>query len=56
MPRARRLPAYRRHKARDLAVATLDGRDRYLGEYGTAYSYRRYLDVLASQLQAESRA
>ena len=33
-----KLPAYRRHKARGLAVVTLSGMDFYLGPYGTSAS------------------
>jgi len=31
-----RLPKYRHHKAKDLALVTFDGRDYYLGKYGSS--------------------
>lgn len=47
MPRTNRPPAYRLHKARNLAVVTLGGKDHYLGPYGTPDSYERYARLLA---------
>ena len=35
-------PAYRHHKARDLAVVTIAGRDVYLGKYGSSESRQAY--------------
>jgi len=36
MPRLTgKIPAYRLHKARNLAVVTLDGRNHYLGPFGS---------------------
>jgi hypothetical protein len=34
MPRTNRPPSYRLHRARNLAVVTIDGKDHYLGRYG----------------------
>src|SRR5690242_14001794 len=36
------LPKYRRHRASGQAVVTLNGRDLYLGRYGTAASRAEY--------------
>ena len=45
-----RLPAYRHHKARGLAVVRLNGHDFYLGRYGTAESKVEYDRVIAEWL------
>jgi len=50
MSRPRRTPAYRKHKASGQAVVTIDGRDVYLGPYGTDASYREYDRILAEWL------
>jgi integrase len=42
MPRTPRIPSYRCHRPTGLAVVTLNGRDIYLGKYGTAESRREY--------------
>ncbi len=42
-----RLPKYRRHRAKGLAVVTLDGRDHYLGKYGSAESREKYRRLTA---------
>lgn len=50
-------PKYRLHKARNLAAVTIDGKDRYLGEYGSPESYEEYAHLIAEWrqgLQAES--
>jgi integrase len=46
------IPAYRRHKASGQAVVTLNGKDIYLGRYGTAASKRRYEQLIAEWLAA----
>ncbi|HEV3235339.1 MAG TPA: hypothetical protein VGZ25_00020, partial [Gemmataceae bacterium] len=48
MPRLKKgaLPAYRHHKARDLAVVTIEGRDYYLGPYGTPSSKKKYVALI----------
>jgi integrase len=43
-------PAYRLHKARGLAVVTIDGRDHYLGPYGSAESREQYDRLIAEWL------
>lgn len=40
-------PKYRLHKARNLAVVTIDGKDRYLGKYGSAESRKLYAKLIA---------
>ncbi|MCC6670119.1 MAG: hypothetical protein IT458_03600 [Planctomycetes bacterium] len=45
-----RLPSYRRHKPTGQAVVTLNGRDHYLGRYGTAASVEAYNRLLAEWL------
>jgi integrase len=42
-----RPPKYRRHKAKNLAVVTLNGRDHYLGKYGSAASHEAYRRLTA---------
>jgi hypothetical protein len=37
-----REPSYRHHKARNLAVVTLDGKDHYLGKYNSPESREKY--------------
>lgn len=51
MPRlVNRPPSYRKHRASGKAVVTIDGRDVYLGPYGTATSRREYDRVIAEWL------
>ncbi len=42
-----KLPAYRHHKARGLAVVTLNGKNIYLGPYGTSASKAEYDRVIS---------
>lgn len=44
MPKTGRPQSYRLHKARDCAVVTIDGRNHYLGRYGSPDSLQKYLD------------
>jgi integrase len=46
MPARPRVPAYRHHKSTGRAVVTLNGRDVYLGAYGTIESRERYARVI----------
>ena len=46
-----RTPSYRLHKPSGQAVVTLDGRDFYLGRYGTATSRAEYDRLIAEWLQ-----
>jgi integrase len=47
MPRTSRPPTYRHHKARNSAVVTIDGRNHYLGPYGSAESHEKYARLIA---------
>jgi integrase len=47
MPRINRPPSYRLHKARNLAVVTLDGKNHYLGAYGSPESHEKYARLIA---------
>lgn len=40
-------PKYCLHEARNLAVVTIDGRDQYLGPYGSAESRKLYAKLIA---------
>ena len=42
-----KLPSYRHHKARGLAVVRLNGQDHYLGPYGSEASRREYDRLIA---------
>ena len=51
MPAAtRKPPSYRLHKATGQGVVTLNGRDVYLGEYGTPNSQQAYDRTIAEWL------
>ncbi|MEZ6069932.1 MAG: hypothetical protein R3C10_06550 [Pirellulales bacterium] len=50
-PRTNRPPSYRHHKARNLAVVTIDGRDHYLGPYASPESYEKYERKIAEWRQ-----
>jgi integrase len=50
-----KVPSYCRHKATGQAVVRLNGRDHYLGPYGTAESQERYARLIA-QWQATGAA
>ncbi len=47
MPKSHRPPSYRLHKARNCAVVTIDGRNHYLGPYGSPESHDRYARLIA---------
>jgi integrase len=51
MPHINRPPAYRLHKSRNCAVVTIDGKNHYLGPYGSVESHEKY-----ARLIAESRS
>jgi len=56
MPRLiNRNPSYRKHRATGQAVATFDGRDVYLGKFGTAASRLEYDRVMSEWLTAGRR-
>ena len=46
----RRLPKYRRHKARNLAKVCINGKEIYLGPFNSPESLRRYDQVIAEWL------
>ena len=48
------IPSYRRHRSTGQAVVTVNGRDFYLGPYGTAASKREY-DRLVAEWQLSGR-
>jgi hypothetical protein len=45
-----RLPKYRHYKPKDLAVVRLDGKDHYLGPYGSEASREKYRRLVAEWL------
>ena len=53
MPKAPQVPSYRFHKARSLAVVTLDGKAHYLGPYGSPKSHALYKELTAAWLQKQ---
>jgi integrase len=46
----RRLPKYRHYKPKNLAVVRIDGKDRYLGRYGSEESREKYRRLVAGWL------
>lgn len=50
MNRRQNLPSYRHHKARNLAVVRLNGKDHYLGPYDSPESWEKYHRLLAEYL------
>lgn len=51
----KRVPSYRHHKGTGQAVVTLDGKDVYLGKYGSPESHQKY-SALISEWQANQTA
>lgn len=49
MPRIKKVPSYCRHKGRNLAYETIDGREIYLGRYGSAESREKYARIIAER-------
>jgi hypothetical protein len=47
-----RLPKYRHYRPKDLAVVRLDGKDHYLGRYGSEESREKYRRLVAGWLAA----
>ena len=47
MPKTNRPPTYRLHKARNCAVVTIDGKNHYLGPYGSPESHEKYARLIA---------
>ena len=56
MPRRKspKPPSYRLHKARGLAIVTIDGHDHYLGKFGSAESHERYAQLIAVWRQRQA--
>jgi hypothetical protein len=50
-----RLPKYRHHKAKDLALVTFDGRDYYLGKYGSPESRTAYDQLIGHWVPSDQR-
>ena len=48
-PRTASLPKYRHYKPKNLAVVRIDGRDHYLGKYGSPASWERYHRLMAER-------
>src|SRR5579864_9441001 len=42
-------PKYRHYKPKNLGVVRIDGRDHYLGKFGTPESYEKYHRILAER-------
>jgi len=49
-----RTPKYRHYKPKDLAVVRIDGKDHYLGKYGSPESHERYRRLLAEWLSSKA--
>ena len=48
MPKSKRPPAYRFHKARNFAVVTIGGKNHYLGRFGSPESHEKYARLIAA--------
>lgn len=44
---AKRIPSYRHHKPTGQAVVSIDGKDRYLGKFGSPESHRKYATLIS---------
>jgi integrase len=49
MPKKKSPPSYRLHKARNYAVVTFDGKNHYLGSYGSPESHEKYARLIAER-------
>jgi integrase len=56
MPKPTRTPKYCHHKARNLAYVHLDGKDHYLGRYGSPESWEKYHRLVAEHLSRPTGA
>jgi integrase len=54
MPKSKGVPSYRFHKARNCAVVTIEGRNIYLGVFGSAESKARYAEKIAEWQRTKS--
>jgi hypothetical protein len=50
--RSPHVPQYRHYRPKDLAVVRLNGRDHYLGKYGSETSREKYRQLIADFLSA----
>ena len=50
------VPKYRHYKPKDLAVVRIDGKDHYLGKFGSEESRQKYRRVIAEMLTAPTTA
>jgi hypothetical protein len=48
------VPKYRHHKARNCAVVTINGRDYYLGPFGSPESQEKYEQLLRAWRQRQT--
>ena len=53
MSKNRRIPAYVHHKPTDQARVRINGKDHYLGRYGSPESHDRYDDLIAEFIESE---
>ena len=56
MPRNTFTPKYRQYKPKNLAVVRIDGKDHYLGPYGSPESWEKYHRLLAERAKAKPAA
>jgi integrase len=54
-PKSNEPPKYRHHKARNLAVVTINSQDHYLGEYGSPESREKYAVLIAQHARSHSK-
>jgi integrase len=50
------LPSYRHHRARNCGVVTIDGKDYYLGRYGTPASKQKYAALIRAWQERQQQA
>ena len=50
------LPKYRHYKPKDLAVVRIDGKDHYLGKFGSEQSHQKYRRLIAELLTSPATA
>ncbi len=50
------LPKYRHYKPKDLAVVRIDGKDHYLGKFGSEQSHQKYRRLIAEHLTSPATA
>ncbi len=55
MTTSRRIPTYRKHKPTNQAVVTLNGKDHYLGRFGSPVSREKYARLIAEWIEGGPR-